>query len=163
MKSQTIVQVQKKPSDSRFSSGLLKVNDTFLDLGHFQLNNGANIRFWEVKWLGNFTLKQYYPSLYLITHKKYICVQSVFSTIPLNISFQRGLVGNNLNSWYNLVARVAHIRLINTEGKFLWDLHQTGIFSVKSMYNALICDNRVRYDISLWKLKIPLKIKIFMW
>jgi hypothetical protein len=128
MKSQTIVQVQKKPSDSQYWSGLLKVNDTFLDLGHFQLNNGANIRFWEGKWLKNFTLKQYYPSLYLITHKKYICVQSVFSTIPLNISFQRGLVGNNLNSWYNLVARVAHIRLINTEGKFLWDLHQTGIF-----------------------------------
>jgi hypothetical protein len=128
MKAQTIAKVQTKPGDSQFWSGLIKVNDTFLDLGHFQLNNGANIRSWKDKWLGNFTLKQYYPSLYLITHKKHICVQSVFSTIPLNISFRRALVGNNINLWYNLVARVAHIRLINTEDKFIWGLHQNVIF-----------------------------------
>jgi hypothetical protein len=65
----------------------MKVKDTFLDLRRFQLNNGANIRFWEDKWLENFTLKQYYPSLYLITPKKHISVQSMFSIIPLNISF----------------------------------------------------------------------------
>jgi hypothetical protein len=85
----------------------------------------------------------------------------VFSTIPSNIFFFRGLVGNNLNLWHNLVARVAHIRLNNMEYKFIWGLHQNESFSVKSMYLTLISDNRVRFNMTIWKLL--LKIKIFMW
>jgi hypothetical protein len=58
---------------------------------------------------------------------------------------------------------VVHIRLNNMEDKFRWGLHQNGIFSIRSMYLALISDNRVRLNLMIWKLKIPLKIKIFMW
>jgi hypothetical protein len=72
-------------------------------------------------------------------------------------------VGNNLNMWYNLVAQVTNTRLTNMEDKFIWGLHQNEIFSVKSMYLALISDNRVRLDLTIWKLGIPLKIKIFLW
>jgi hypothetical protein len=31
------------------------------------------------------------------------------------------------------------------------------------MYLALISDNRVRLDLTVWKLKLSLKIKIFLW
>jgi hypothetical protein len=33
----------------------MNVKESFLSLGHFQLNNGGNILFWEDKWLGNST------------------------------------------------------------------------------------------------------------
>jgi hypothetical protein len=46
---------------------------------------------------------------------------------------------------------------------FVWGLHQNGQFSVKSMYNALNADTRVMFSKMLWNLKIPLRIKIFMW
>jgi hypothetical protein len=82
-------------------------------------------------------------------------VALVFSTIPLNISFQRGLVGNNLSLWYRLVARVAHISLNEERDKFVLGLHQSGVFSVSSMYKALITDTRVRDNMLLWKLKVP--------
>jgi hypothetical protein len=72
-------------------------------------------------------------------------------------------VGDNLNCWHNLVARVENTRISNMEDKFIWGLHHNGGFSVKSMYLALISDNRVRLDMTIWKLKLPLKIKIFMW
>jgi hypothetical protein len=49
------------------------------------------------------------------------------------------------------------------EDKFIWGLHQNGIFLVKSMYLALILDNRVRLDLTIWKLRLSLKIKIFLW
>jgi hypothetical protein len=62
-------------------------------------------------------------------------------TIPLNISFRRCLVGNNLNLWYKLIASVAHIRLNDVEDNFIWGLLQNGDFSVSSMYRALILDN----------------------
>ena len=96
----------------------MKVKDKFLNLGSFQLNNGENIRFWEDKWLGKFTLSQQFPSLYNIARKKHISIAMVFSSMPLNISFRRGLVGNNLVSWYNLVARIAQVRLNEREDVF---------------------------------------------
>jgi hypothetical protein len=93
----TIAQVQRKPGDSHFWSGLMKVKDSFLNLGHFQLDNVQNVRFWEDRWLRNSTPKELYSTLFAITRKKHIYVTSVFSIIPPNISFRRGLVGNNLN------------------------------------------------------------------
>ena len=95
--------------------------------------------------------------------------RSIFSlqrfSIPfLQISlFRCGLVGNNLVSWYNLVARIAQVRLNDRGDVFKWGLLQSGIFSVHSMYSALICNGHVRQNRTLWKTRIPLKIKIFMW
>jgi hypothetical protein len=53
--------------------------------------------------MGNYSLKELYPTLFAIIRKKHISVALVFSTVPLNISFHRGLVGNNLTLWHNLV------------------------------------------------------------
>jgi hypothetical protein len=75
----------------------MKVKEYFLSLSHFSLNNGENIRLWEDKWLKNTTLQSQFPQLYSITRRKNVSVATVFYTIPLNISFRRGLVGNNLN------------------------------------------------------------------
>jgi len=68
-----------------------------------------------------------------------------------------------LVSWYNLVARIAQVRLNDRGDVFKWGLLQSGIFSVHSMYSALICNGHVRQNRTLWKTRIPLKIKIFMW
>jgi hypothetical protein len=70
--------------------------------------------------MGNYTLKELYPTLFAITRKKVISIAFVFSIVPLNISFRRGLVGNNLNCLHNLVARVANTRLTNTKDKLIW-------------------------------------------
>jgi hypothetical protein len=66
LKDKPIGSVGRKPRDSHFWSGLLKVRDMFLNLGKFCLNNGVNIRFWEDKWLGNFSLGDRYSNLYSI-------------------------------------------------------------------------------------------------
>jgi uncharacterized membrane protein len=38
-----------------------------------------------------------------------------------------------------------------------------GQFSVISMYQALLDLNIVPHNIYLWKLKLPLKVKVFLW
>jgi hypothetical protein len=81
--------------------------------------------------------------------------------IPLNISFRRWLVGNNLIIWFRLVARVAHIRLTGGNDMFIWGLLQNGMFIVKSMYNAIIIDTQLRYNMVLWKMKVRICIKFF--
>jgi hypothetical protein len=162
MKNKPIGEIQRKPGDSQFWSGLMKIKDCFLTLGSFHLNNGENTRFWEDKWIGNIPLKEQYPSLFSIARHKHKTVASAFSTIPLNISFRRSLLGANLVSWHNLVARIGHVTLNDRSDVFRWGLNQNGTFSVRTMYNAMITgniwDNRI-----LWKLKLPLKIKIFLW
>ena len=71
----------------------MKVKDQFLELSIFNIHRGAQVRFWEDKLLGNFTLKAQYPPLYNITWKKHIKIANVFSTTPLNISFRWTLMG----------------------------------------------------------------------
>jgi len=49
LKNHTLSKVSSKPGDSHFWSGLMKVKDTFLNLGSFLLKDGKQIRFWEDK------------------------------------------------------------------------------------------------------------------
>ena len=46
---------------------------------------------------------------------------------------------------------------------FMWKLTTSGLFTVKSMYEDLMNDHTTYLRKYLWKMKIPLKIKIFMW
>jgi hypothetical protein len=41
--------------------------------------------------------------------------------------------------------------------------HILGIFSVKKMYTDLLKDHTVFLKKYIWKIKVPLKIRIFMW
>lgn len=83
--------------------------------------------------------------------------------VPLNVSFRRALVGQNLTLWHELCASIVHIQLNNTSDYFRWNYHQNGQFSVRSMYLALINNGYIDRNKLIWKLKMPLKIKIFMW
>jgi hypothetical protein len=138
----------------------MKVKDKFLGYGTLQVNNGKNTRFWEDTWIGNSSLQHKYPHLYRIVRHKHTSVASVFSTVPLNISFRRSLLGNTLQSRHELVATIGNVRLNDRYDIFRWRLNQNGLFTVRTMYNALtnVWENRL-----IWKLKLQLKIKIFLW
>ena len=64
LKDKTIGQAYWKPGYSHFWFGLMKIKDRFLDLSTFVLHIGTSTRFWEHNWLGDYTLKQQFPSLY---------------------------------------------------------------------------------------------------
>jgi len=63
----------------------------------------------------------------------------------------------------NLVSCLAAVALSHEEDEFTWNLDSTGVFSIKSHYRGLINQNVPNVNKGLWKLKIPLKIKIFLW
>nr|ABA94402.1 retrotransposon protein, putative, unclassified [Oryza sativa Japonica Group] len=73
---------------------LMKVKDTVLHMGSWIVNDGNQTRFWEDKWLGNLAFKDKYPSLYSIVRRKSSTIANVMSSVPLNVSFRRSLVGN---------------------------------------------------------------------
>jgi hypothetical protein len=54
------------PGDSHFWLGLMKVKDSFHNLGMFILKNGEQIRFWQDVWMGTQSFMTHYPSWYHI-------------------------------------------------------------------------------------------------
>jgi hypothetical protein len=56
-----------------------------------------------------------------------------------------------------------NIQLTDTPDSFKWSLNFSGQFFVNSMYQAFIDTNVVPNNSYLWKIKIPLKIKVFIW
>ena len=65
--------------------------------------------------------------------------------------------------WNNLVSRLSTIVLSQQRDGFKWNLDHTDVFPVKSHYLGLINQNTPNLNTRIWKLKAPLKIKIFLW
>ncbi|WVZ64383.1 hypothetical protein U9M48_013904 [Paspalum notatum var. saurae] len=152
LSSKCLFQVQIKPGDSHFWKGLPKVRENFLRCGTFTIRDGSRTRFWEDIWVESNPLKDQFLSLYNIVHYPHKAVANVFSQMPINITFRRSLVEDKLIAWHNLLAKIAIGQLSNGRDAFTWGLHRHGHFCVRSMYHFLMD-----------QLKIPLKIKIFLW
>ena len=159
----TLSEVQVKPTDSPFWKGLMRVKDDFFSRGYFKIGDGTQVRFWEDVWLGDTPLANQYPSLYNIVHHKNLKVAHVLAQTPLNISFRRVLSGNKWTAWLSLCRKLMMVNLTDDSDRFVWKLTTTGLFTIKSMYEDLMNDHTPYLRKYLWKLKIPLKIKIFMW
>jgi hypothetical protein len=65
-------------------------------------------------------------------------VSNVLSSIPLNVSFWRALVGNNLRDWNRIVATIVNIQLLDERDVFVWSLNSNGLFTLRSMYAFLV-------------------------
>jgi hypothetical protein len=141
-----ITQVNRKPGDSQFWSGLMNIKDQFLSLGSFKLQDERQIRFWEDKWLGAHALRDEYSNLYNIKRRRNAIVANIFRSRPLNISFRRSLVAENLHSWNQLVLRLTHIHLRECADIFQCSLKHDGKISVSSMYQALLHSDIVPHN-----------------
>ncbi|KAE8786750.1 hypothetical protein D1007_39331 [Hordeum vulgare] len=114
-------------------------------------------------WLGETPLAMQYPILYIIVQRKEAYVVIILQTTPLNIRFRRSLVRKRWNVWLHLVCRLMEVQLFDRANTIHWKLTTSGRFLVKSMYAHLINIGPVPTSSHIWKIKVPLKIKIFMW
>lgn len=80
------------------------------------------------------------------------------------IKFRRSLYGSKLRDWNKIKLYVEGIQVEEgVNDKLVWNLTKTGVFSVKSFYNAL-CVQQIDIPLKkIWSFKILLKIKIFIW
>jgi hypothetical protein len=112
----------------------MKAKKEFLSLGKFDLGDGSQVRFWKNSWIRSHPLKSLFPTLYnIVRRKKCICkISDVYDIVKC--SLKESLTGVNLQACHNVVAMVANIQLTNQRDRFMWGLHQNGLFSVKLMY-----------------------------
>jgi hypothetical protein len=103
-----------------------------------------------------------YPNLYNIARDPHTTVSKIMATSPLNISFRRALVDNKLREWLGLVAQVSHVQLTEGSDYFKWSINKPGLYTVRSLYHHLIDTQPLFHHRKIWKMRIPLKIKIFL-
>ena len=139
------------------------MKNDFFKRGGFILGNGQRVRFWEDTWLGDMSLADRYPSLFNIARRRNVIVADVLANVPLNIEFRRTLNGSKWSDWLHLVEELMGVTLSNEPDQFRWRLTPSGMFSVKSMYADLMNGQVPFRHKYIWKLKVPLKIRIFMW
>ena len=72
-------------------------------------------------------------------------------------------MGQRWEAWLHLVRRLMDIQLSQQPDHLHWKLANNGEFSVKSMYLDIINTSVIPNSKHVWKVKVPLKIKVFMW
>ena len=55
------------------------------------------------------------------------------------------------------------VQLSDQPDELRWTLTRSGIFTVKSMYIDVINVSSIPTSKNVWDVKVPLKIKVFMW
>jgi hypothetical protein len=85
-------------------------------------------------------------------------VQAVFARGVENLTSRRAMVDERGAMW--MKRKCEGISLINEEDRLVWLL--SGEYSTKSFYSALQHFGTVPYKF-VWKIKIPLRIKTFIW
>jgi hypothetical protein len=163
LQSKTLFQVTVRPNDLPFWKGLMRTKAAFFHRTKFIIGNGNSTRFWEDTWLGETPLATQYPSLYNIVQHKEAYVATMLQSNPLNIQFRRSLVGARWEAWLHLVRRLMDVNLSDESDSIHWKLTPNVIFSVKSIYLDLIDSSPIPKSIHILKIKVPLRIKIFMW
>jgi hypothetical protein len=162
--SRAISQVLWQPGDSHFWAGLMSTKRYFFPHGVFSIRDGSEIRFWEDKWLGNTTLRDQYPALYHIVRQKGDTLAKVLESFPPAVTFRRDLFGPRLTAWNELIQRLASVQLSHGPDEFKWNLTKNGKFTVDSMYRASLQSNEPVVNFKpIWRMKVPLKTKVFAW
>jgi hypothetical protein len=88
-------------------------------------------------------------------------VTRVMNDEHYNISSRRALVDDKLREWLEMIGKINNVTLDQGMDMFRWDLNTTRTFSVRSVYLHLLNQHAPFRHKFIWKLKIPLKIKIF--
>lgn len=65
--------------------------------------------------------------------------------------------------WYELKSICSSVTLNDQEDKCSWLLTRSGKFYVRSLYLALKTNQVAWPHRNLWKVRIPLKVKVFIW
>lgn len=102
------------------------------------------------------------PILYTLCDQKDANVADVKSA-KIHITFRRWLTAELQTCWDLIQNDVQNFNLHDAEDVIIWKFDKSRKFSVKSLYNVLIRNEADPSHKKIWKGKVPLNIKIFIW
>ena len=156
-------------ASSRFSSFWAAILDLvqIFDMEISRIvGNGASTSFLLDRWhdIGNCFLYCVFPNLFRISSNPNITVAEVFTNFPFSLQFNRQFTSIILSEWIQLLGFFPSHYLDSSPDRIIWRWTSSGLFTVQSLYKWLsfrgVTTNTCN---TLWKAKIPLKIKVFIW
>ncbi len=148
--------------------GVLKTREAFKCGTSYALGDGTQVEWWNDIWYGHTPLRTVYPTLYDKAHNKNRTVTDCWGI--RGWKWRSILAGVNPVSTAetDMIARLKEdLKGCSTgEGndQIRWRWNTSGEFSVKSTYRFLqdsgVADRRF---VAIWKIRTPLKVKIFVW
>jgi hypothetical protein len=148
--------------DSALWSDMLHVKDLYLCGRKMQVGDGTRTHFWGDSWCEHSPLKDKFPDLFAICNDQNITVAKAASN-NWRLSFRRWLSVDLQNQMRELNNILCTMALSSSKDKPIWKWTKNGKFSVKSVYKHLCSNGLDRSFKHLWKAKIPLKIKVWLW
>jgi hypothetical protein len=126
------------------------------------VGRGDQTSFWRDTWVCDSPLKDKFPRLFDICNETGTTVEQVASH-NWHLSYRRWL-NEELQCQHRKLKDVLVSFAVNNEkDRPKWSWENSGIFSVKSTYAHLCRNERGAHYNLIWKAKLPLKIKIWLW
>jgi hypothetical protein len=103
-----------------------------------------------------------FPRLYQLSFQKGFTVKKLKQQGWDMIQFRRTLLGDALQQWDALKDMVDRIQLTEGKDRVKWKIETSGQFRVKDLYLQMRAEGSFPQKF-LWKTKIPMKVRIFLW
>ena len=146
---------------SPFWHNLHKIKNDFKLGAKFSLGNGRHILFWEDWWTGSAPLKERFPLLFAVCANPNLAVSNAYNGEGWYIRFRRTFGEAELAQWGQLWQEIEPIRPSEDPDTISWALEPSGVFSTRSLYRKLCTCPSSLIAKDIWKVRVPLKIKIF--
>ena len=146
LKDKTIGQAYWKPGYSHFWFGLMKIKDLVLHIG-------TSTRFWEHNWLGDYTLKQQFPSLYDIRHVLQHYFSSTFQRTNSIFLYQHFSISISINQISaKRIARKKHVTLCQVfcSAPLNISFHRALVGNKLTKWNELVQKLHLYYSSCFW-------------
>lgn len=131
----------------------------------WRIGNGLNVKFWKDVWFGNEELKVQFYRLFSLSVNQDITVADMKKNWSLNKNsmWRRRLRGWELDSEYDLGLVIENLHLKENKDVLEWRGNNNQLNS-KDLYSKL--DHNIHATSiwsTFWKMRMPTRIKIFMW
>lgn len=126
--------------------------------------NGKKTRFWLDVWTGGCPLKITFPNLFEICNQQEWSVFRALQNGEICLTFRRNFDTHEELEWEALCSLINNTSLSSvTTDTVRWDLEKTGNFTT-SLYSELtFAGFSNKWMLAIWRAKLPLKIKFFLW
>jgi hypothetical protein len=148
---------------SQFWRSINKIKHLFKLGAKYQLGSGEKILFWTDWWQGEGPLAIKFPRLFDICNSKTILVAQALPISPTTLQFRRSFGLEEMLAWELLVQDLHRFHPSAIDDQVKWALEPGGKFYVSSLYRKINQGPSLPHEKLLWKAKLPLKIKIFLW
>ena len=162
IKNTCISLLKKKPTNSPVWNQLLSVKDIYTSGRKMIVGKGDQTSFWKDIWVCDTSLMDKFPQLFEICNETEINVEKAVKQ-GWQLSYRRWLNEDLQCQHRRLKVLLASFAVNNKNDKPKWSWENTGIFSVKPTYAHLSRNELGAHYKLIWKAKLPLKIKIWLW